>query len=94
MISLLQDLIVTFYSWRQKVELVPLYVRITPELHSWLQNAARKDRRSMASLTELLLREGMRRREPGSLSNDYPLAEKTLSDINVSDAVDRMLADV
>ncbi len=74
-------------------ELVPLYVRITPELHTWLQKFARKDRRSMASLTELLLREGMRRREPGSLSSDYPANEKALQDIAITEAVERMIAD-
>jgi len=75
------------------VELIPLYVRISPEIHEWLQDISRNDRRSMASMTELLLRECMRRREPGALSTKYP-ADKVLEDINISEAVEKMISNV
>tara|TARA_B100001027_G_scaffold215841_1_gene190681 strand:+ start:2655 stop:2888 length:234 start_codon:yes stop_codon:yes gene_type:complete len=70
-------------------KLVALYARITPELHAMLQKAAKKDRRSMASLIELLCRESLRRREPGSIN--YTAPDNTLHDVEVSDAVERMV---
>ena len=38
--------------------LVPMYVRISPEVKQLVEDKARKERRTMASMVEVILREG------------------------------------
>ena len=62
--------------------LVPLYIRIDEELHKKLKQVAENERRSMASLAEMLLKD--------SLENPNALKRKNTK-INVNEAVERML---
>jgi len=62
--------------------LVPLYIRIEEDLHKKLKQVAENERRSMASLAQVLLKQ--------SLENPEPKRRKTaVNDVN--DAVERML---
>ena len=62
--------------------LVPLYIRIEEDLHKKLKQVAENERRSMASLAQVLLKQ--------SLENPEIKRRKTaVNDVN--DAVERML---
>lgn len=62
--------------------LVPLYIRIEEDLHKKLKQVAENERRSMASLAQVLLKQ--------SLENPETKRRKTaINDVN--DAVERML---
>lgn len=62
--------------------LVPLYIRIEEDLYKKLKQVAENERRSMASLAQVLLKQ--------SLENPEPKRRKTaVNDVN--DAVERML---
>ena len=62
--------------------LVPLYIRIEEDLHKKLKQVAENERRSMASLAQVLLKQ--------SVENPEPKRRKTaVNDVN--DAVERML---
>ena len=71
-------------------ETVSLFVRVTPEVHDWLAEQAKADRRSMASLTEFIFRQEMRRRSPKHLSPEPP---QNIDDLNVSDRIDRLISE-
>ena len=62
--------------------LVPLYIRIEEDLHKKLKQVAENERRSMASLAQVLLKQ--------SLENPEPKRRKTVVN-DVNDAVERML---
>ena len=52
------------------MEIVPLYLRLTRECYDMLKYQAKKERWTMAGLTESILREALRKRQPGSISDD------------------------
>ena len=62
--------------------LVPLYIRIEEDLHKKLKQVAENERRSMASLAQVLLKQ--------SLENPEPKRRKAVVN-DVNDAVERML---
>ncbi len=41
-----------------QVVLVPMYVKISPDVKQLVENKARLERRSLASMVEIILREG------------------------------------
>jgi hypothetical protein len=41
----------------KQLDLVPMYVKVSPEVKQLVQNKARLERRSLASMVEILLRE-------------------------------------
>ncbi len=71
------------------IQLKPLFIRLSTECYDMLKFQAKKERYSMAGLSELILREGLVKRLPGSL--DYKTPDKTLENVEISMAVDRMV---
>jgi len=62
--------------------LVPLYIRIEEDLHKKLKQVAENERRSMASLAQVLLKQSL----------DKPETKRRKTVVNdVNDAVERML---
>tara|TARA_R100000654_G_scaffold24399_1_gene47268 strand:- start:533 stop:775 length:243 start_codon:yes stop_codon:yes gene_type:complete len=73
------------------MEVVPLYLRLTRECYDMLKLQAKKERWTMAGLTESILRDGLRKRQPGSISDDNIFKDKMLlKDFKISEALDRM----
>ena len=62
--------------------LVPLYIRIDEELHKKLKQVAENERRSMASLAQVLLKQSLEKPESQS-------RKTVVNDVN--EAVERML---
>lgn len=80
--------------YREKItmEVVPLYLRLTRECYDMLKYQAKKERWSMAGLVESILREALRRRQPGSISDDNIFSEKLLvKDYEIAQALDKMV---
>tara|TARA_X000001316_G_C922157_1_gene37031 strand:- start:1387 stop:1626 length:240 start_codon:yes stop_codon:yes gene_type:complete len=74
------------------MEIVPLYLRLTRECYDMLKYQAKKERWTMAGLTESILREALRKRQPGSISDDNIFNEKlAVKDLNISQALDKMV---
>jgi len=74
------------------MEIVPLYLRLTKECYDMLKHQAKKERWTMAGLTESILREALRKRQPGSISDDNIFSEKlAVKDLNISQALDKMV---
>jgi len=62
--------------------LVPLYIRIEEDLHKKLKQVAENERRSMASLAQVLLKQSL----------EKPESQRRKTVVNdVNDAVERML---
>ena len=73
-------------------EIVPLYLRLTKECYDMLKYQAKKERWSMAGLTESILREALRKRQPGSISNENIFSEElAVKDLNIAQALDKMV---
>tara|TARA_R110002074_G_scaffold97590_1_gene211870 strand:+ start:287 stop:535 length:249 start_codon:yes stop_codon:yes gene_type:complete len=73
-------------------EIVPLYLRLTKECYDMLKLQAKKERWSMAGLTESILREALRKRQPGSISNENIFGEElAVKDLNIAQALDKMV---
>ena len=73
-------------------EIVPLYLRLTKECYDRLKYQAKKERWSMAGLTESILREALRKRQPGSISNENIFSEElAVKDLNIAQALDKMV---
>ena len=73
-------------------EIVPLYLRLTKECYDMLKLQAKKERWSMAGLTESILREALRKRQPGSISNENIFSEElAVKDLNIAQALDKMV---
>ena len=73
-------------------EIVPLYLRLTKECYDMLKLQAKKERWSMAGLTESILREALRKRQPGSISNENIFSENlAVKDLNIAQALDKMV---
>ena len=88
-ISFIQDLKVPF-RLEYILDTIGLFVRISPEVHQWLTEHAKKERRSMASFTEFVLRQEMRRRAPSALHHEPPTH---MEDLDVSDRVNRLISE-
>lgn len=79
------------YRKKNTMEVVPLYLRLTRECYDMLKYQAKKERWTMAGLTESILREALRKRQPGSISNENIFTENmAVKDLKISEALDRM----
>ena len=79
------------YREKKTMEVVPLYLRLTRECYDMLKHQAKKERWTMAGLTESILREALRKRQPGSISNENIFNENmAVKDLKISEALDRM----
>ncbi len=79
------------YREKKTMEVVPLYLRLTRECYDMLKYQAKKERWTMAGLTESILREALRKRQPGSISNENIFTEQlAVKDLRISEALDQM----
>ena len=76
-----------------EIELVPFYCRLSKDCYDKLKYQAKKERYSMAGLTEQILREALRKRNPGSISNEIIFAEKDheIDDLRIAEKVDKLV---
>ena len=58
-----------------------------------LKRQAKKERWTMAGLTESILREALRKRQPGSISNDmmFETPRDEVKDLKIAEQVDAMV---
>ena len=77
----------------KEIEIVPFYCRLSKGCYDMLKHQAKKERWSMAGLTEHILREGLRRRTPGSISNDiiFNDQKEQISDLKIAEKLDQMV---
>ena len=77
----------------KEIEIVPFYCRLSRGCYDMLKHQAMKERMSMAGLTEHILREGLRRRTPGSISNDiiFNDQKEQISDLKIAEKLDQMV---
>ena len=77
----------------KEIEIVPFYCRLSKGCYDMLKHQAKKERWSMAGLTEHILREGLRRRTPGSISNDiiFDGQKEQISDLKIAEKLDQMV---
>lgn len=77
----------------KEIEIVPFYCRLSRGCYDMLKHQAKKERWSMAGLTEHILREGLRRRTPGSISNDiiFDGQKEQISDLKIAEKLDQMV---
>ena len=77
----------------KEIEIVPFYCRLSRGCYDMLKHQAQKERMSMAGLTEHILREGLRRRTPGSISNDiiFNDQKEQISDLKIAEKLDQMV---
>ena len=79
------------YREKKTMEVVPLYLRLTRECYDMLKHQAKKERWTMAGLTESILRDALRKRQPGSISDDNIFNDKmAVKDFKISQALDQM----
>ena len=76
-----------------KIEVVPFLCRISKECHTMLKQQARREKYSMSALTEVILREALRKRLPGSISNDmmFGSPREEIRDVNIAEKLDKMV---
>jgi len=80
------------YRKKKTMEVVPLYLRLSRECYDMLKHQAKKERWTMAGLTESILREALRKRQPGSISNENIFNEQlAVKDLNIAQALDKMV---
>ena len=72
---------------------MPFYCRLSKDCYDKLKYQAKKERYSMAGLTEQILREALRKRNPGSISNEIIFAEKAheIDDLRIAEKVDKLV---
>ena len=72
---------------------MPFYCRLSKDCYDKLKYQAKKERYSMAGLTEQILREALRKRNPGSISNEIIFAEKDheIDDLRIAEKVDKLV---
>ena len=77
----------------KEIEIVPFYCRLSRGCYDMLKHQAKKERWSMAGLTEHILRDGLRRRTPGSISNDiiFDDQKEQISDLKIAEKLDQMV---
>ena len=77
----------------KEIEIVPFYCRLSRGCYDMLKYQAKKERWSMAGLTEHILRDGLRRRTPGSISNDiiFDDQKEQISDLKIAEKLDQMV---
>ena len=76
----------------EKIKVVPLYLRLTRECYDMLKYQAKKERWTMAGLTESILREALRKRQPGSISNENIFNEQlAVKDLHIAEKLDKMV---
>ena len=75
------------------IEIVPFYCRLSRGCYDMLKSQAKKERWSMAGLTEHILREGLRKRIPGSISNDiiFDDQKEQIEDLHIAEKLDQMV---
>ena len=77
----------------KEIEIVPFYCRLSRGCYDMLKHQAKKERWSMAGLTEHILREALRKRTPGSISNDiiFDDQKEQISDLKIAEKLDQMV---
>ena len=76
-----------------KIEVVPFLCRISKECHTMLKQQADKEKVSMSALAEIILRQALRKREPGALDNElmFGQPQDELQDLKMANKIDLML---
>tara|TARA_R100000773_G_scaffold27686_1_gene23927 strand:+ start:4537 stop:4794 length:258 start_codon:yes stop_codon:yes gene_type:complete len=76
-----------------EIEIVPFYCRLSRGCYEMLKRQAKKERWTMAGLTESILREALRKREPRSISNDimFETPRDEVKDLKIAEQVDAMV---
>lgn len=76
-----------------KLEVVPFLCRISKECHTMLKQQADKEKVSMSALAEIILRQALRKREPGALANELTFGQPQdeLQDLKMANKIDLML---
>ena len=76
-----------------KIEVVPFLCRISKECHTMLKKQADKEKVSMSALAEIILRQALRKREPGALANElmFGQPQDELQDLKMANKIDLML---
>ena len=76
-----------------KIEVVPFLCRISKECHTMLKQQADKEKVSMSALAEIILRQALRKREPGALANElmFGQPQDELQDLKMANKFDLML---
>tara|TARA_R100000353_G_C6376959_1_gene160769 strand:+ start:161 stop:418 length:258 start_codon:yes stop_codon:yes gene_type:complete len=76
-----------------KIEVVPFLCRISKECHTMLKQQADKEKVSMSALAEIILRQALRKREPGALANElmFGQPQDELQDLKMANKIDLML---
>ena len=77
----------------EKVETAVFYCRLSKQCHGQLKRQADKENVSMSALAEIILRQALRKREPGALANElmFGQPQDELKDLEMANKIDLML---
>ena len=77
-----------------EIKIKPFLCRISEECHTMLKEQAKIEMCSMSALAEIIFRDAMRKRQPGSISNRMLVfgdQTEQLQDVDIAKQVDRMV---